>query len=272
MDMNCRNAADAAAATDDTADAPHRILQPDQGMATGHMPVTAAAALPAVSVAVFAYNEENLIEACLDSIAGCAGEADISVHVLVNGCTDRTEEIVRRRAAARPDVHPVIIRLGDKANAWNHYTHSVAQESAAMHCFIDGDMTIAKGSVAALLRAFADDPSANGCAALPMGRRREAYRRKLAHKREMSGNFYALRGTFLNGFRDRGIRLPVGMFGEDGLVTSLAKFGLDLGPFEEWRVTSCSGAQYHYASLSPFRLSDWRIFGFPLFGVMGPHA
>jgi len=34
MDMNCRNAADAAAATDDTADAPHRILQPDQGMAT----------------------------------------------------------------------------------------------------------------------------------------------------------------------------------------------------------------------------------------------
>lgn len=188
--------------------------------------------LPPVSVAVFAYNEAKLITACLDSIQACLDEVDLSVYVLINGCSDRTEQIVRAYAATHPNVHPIVLQLGDKANAWNHYTHDLAAQGAVMHAFIDGDMTITRGSMAALLRAFSDNPFANGCAALPVGDRRRviAYRRKLWNNREMSGNFYALRGSFLNEVRRRGIRVPVGMFGEDGLVTSLTRWNLDRPP------------------------------------------
>jgi len=146
--------------------------------------------LPSVSVAVFAYNEAQLIAACLDSIEACSGEAELSIFVLINGCTDQTEQIVRDYAATHPNVHPIVLRLGDKSNAWNHYTHEVSRRDANMHAFIDGDVAITPGSMAALLRSFDADPVANGCAALPVGHRTRvmAYRRKLSNNREMSGN------------------------------------------------------------------------------------
>ena len=217
--------------------------------------------MPAVSVAVFAYNEEKLIAACLDSIQACSGEADLSISVLINGCTDRTESIVRDYAVAHPNVYPIVIRLGDKANAWNHYTHQASGRDALMHAFVDGDVTVTPGSMAALLRAFDADPVANGCAALPVGQRSRvvAYRRKLSANREMSGNFYALRGSFLDDIRRRDIRVPIGMFGEDGLVTALTRWNLNRGPDDCRRVTFCEDAGFEYEGLSLWRPSHVRI-------------
>ncbi len=214
-----------------------------------------------LSVAVFAYNEEQSIEVCLASIEACADEADLNIFVLVNGSRDRTEQIVRAYAARWPNVHPIVIAPGDKANAWNHYTHQIAPESADAHAFIDGDMTITRGSMAALLRAFRDDPSANGCAALPVcGRNLEKYRDKIRTNREIFGNFYAIRGTYLKEFRRRNIRLPFGMFGEDGLVTTLLRWNLNMrGDRDDCRITVAEGAGFCYEPLSWARLSHWRI-------------
>jgi glycosyltransferase involved in cell wall biosynthesis len=217
--------------------------------------------LPAVSVAVFVYNEANLIAACLDSIEACSGEAALSIFVLINGCTDRTDSIVRDYAVAHPNVHPIVIRLGDKANAWNYYTHQASGREAIMHAFIDGDVTITPGSITALLRTFDEDPAANGCAALPVGHRPRvmAYRRKLSANREMSGNFYALRGSFVDEIRRRNIRVPIGMFGEDGLVTALTRWNLDRGPDDCRRVTFCEDAGFEYEGLSLWQPSHLRI-------------
>ena len=217
--------------------------------------------LPPVSVAVFAYNEAKLIAACLESIETCASEVDLSVFVMINGCTDRTEQIVRDYAASHPNVHPIVLRLGDKANAWNHYTHEASRQGVVMHAFIDGDVTITPGSMTALVRAFDADPEANGCAALPVGDRHRvmAYRRKLSTNREMSGNFYALRGSFVDEIRRRKIRVPIGMFGEDGLVTALARWNLDRGPDDVRRVTFCEDAGFEYEGLSLWRPSHVRI-------------
>jgi glycosyltransferase involved in cell wall biosynthesis len=217
--------------------------------------------LPPVSVAVFAYNEAKLIAACLDSIEACANEADLSIYVMINGCTDRTEQIVRDYAATHPNVHPIVLRLGDKANAWNHYVHEASPRDAVLHAFIDGDVTITQGSMAALLRTFDVDPVANGCAALPVGSRNRVrdYRRKLSTNREMSGNFYALRGSFVGEFRRRDVRVPIGMFGEDGLVTALTRWNLNRGPDDVRRVTFSEHAGFRYEGLSLWRPSHVRI-------------
>lgn len=217
---------------------------------------------PKVSVAVFAYNEEDGITAALDRLDACGAEADITVHVLINGCTDGTERVVRAFRPARIAVVPVVIARGDKANAWNHYVHEVAPPDAAIHVFTDGDMLVSPGSVAAFLRRFEEVPEADGCAGLPVtGRSREAFRAKLVARHEMAGNLYALRGACVMEFRARGVRLPFGIFGEDGLVTALVKHRLDMrGRLDDARVTAAEGAGFAFPPLSPWRPGDWRIY------------
>jgi glycosyltransferase involved in cell wall biosynthesis len=213
------------------------------------------------SVAVFAYNEAALIGACLDSILGEGDAGNLVIHVLINGCTDRTEEVVKAYAARHSHVFPVSILLGDKANAWNHYVHDIAPE-ADFHCFIDGDMTIVRRSLAGLAQCFAEHPEATAAAGLPVsGRNRDAFRQKLIRNRELAGNFYALRGRAIDTLRTRLVRLPIGIFGEDGLVTTLIKWDIDpLGPCHETRVVPCPDAGFRFDSLSLFRPGDWRTY------------
>lgn len=218
--------------------------------------------LPTVSLCVFAYNEEASITACLDAIGACAGEGALTAHVMINGCTDRTEEVVRAYRPRGFSVVPVVIRLGDKANAWNVYTHEVAPAEVDFHVYTDGDMEMRPGSIAGFAERFAAEPEAWGCAALPVtGRSREAFRAQLQAERWMAGNLYALRREALLAFRAKGVRLPRGIFGEDGLVTTLVKYGLDtLGPRVDARVTATEQGGFAFRALEPWRLRDWRIY------------
>lgn len=215
-----------------------------------------------VSVAVFAYNEEDRIERALDHLLACRDEAELVVHVLINGCTDKTEELVRARAAVEPIIHPVVIRPGDKANAWNVYVHKVGPPDAAIHVFTDGDVAVSEGSIAAFLRRFREVPQADGCAGVPhSGRSRRELRRRIVELGEMYGNLYALRGSWVAETRRRGIRLPFGLIGEDGLVASLVKSGLDpASGFDKRRHTWTDDASYSFDQLSPANLRDWRIY------------
>ncbi|MCO6417741.1 glycosyltransferase [Siccirubricoccus sp. KC 17139] len=217
---------------------------------------------PIVSIAVFAYNEEAGIAACLDAIGACAAEARLRIYVLINGCRDRTEEVVRAYRPAGFELVPVVIQRGDKANAWNHYTHEVAPEDAAIHVFTDADVMIAPGSIAGFLAAFAAAPEADACAGLPVsGRTRAAFRANLVREKFVAGNLYALRDRCVMAFRRRGLRLPFGMFGEDGLVGTLIKWNLDTrGERDDRRIIACEAAGFSYPSLSPFRPGDWRIY------------
>ncbi|WP_426955499.1 glycosyltransferase [Muricoccus radiodurans] len=217
---------------------------------------------PRVSVAVFAYNEERTITACLDALGALTGEAALTVHVLANGCTDGTEAVLRAYRPQGFTLQPAIIARGDKANAWNTYVHELAPHDAALHVFTDGDMTAAPGSIAGFLERFSAEPEANGCAALPIsGRSRDKFREKLVQRREMAGNLYALRGSTVAAFRETGVRLPFGMFGEDGLVTALVKHDLDLRrPRNDRRVTATTAGGFAYPPLSPWSLRDWRIY------------
>ena len=69
---------------------------------------TVTTAIDALHVVVPARNEEKLLPRCLDSIEAAGSrlqaqhpEITISVCVVLDGCTDRSERLVRRRSAVR---------------------------------------------------------------------------------------------------------------------------------------------------------------------------
>src|SRR5262245_22728798 len=95
--------------------------------------------MPPPHIAVFAHNEERRIARCLESLTWATREPEaVHVKVLINGSTDRTEQIVRDWAANHSNVEPVVIAVGDKANAWNTYAYS-GLDFSRNHYFLDGD-------------------------------------------------------------------------------------------------------------------------------------
>lgn len=212
-------------------------------------------------VAVFAYNEEKRIIACLETLASAAPGRALTIFVLANGCTDRTEDIVRRYARQRRDLTLVSIALGDKAHAWNHYVHELAPDRE-IHFFIDGDVEACPEALLRLHTALEQHPHAQAAAALPAsGRSRETTQRHMLAERGLAGNLYALRGDFVSRLRARRARLPVGFIWEDGLVGALVKWNLEpKGRWDDDHVVPCPNAMFRFRSLSWSRPTDWRTY------------
>jgi glycosyltransferase involved in cell wall biosynthesis len=213
------------------------------------------------SVCIFAYNEQEHILECIESISNAAPDIPVLINVIANGCTDLTVPIVRQYAESHPGTRLVVLDQGDKANAWNHYVHIVAPPTD-LHVFVDGDVRIARNSLRELAVAAATETQARAFACVPQsGRSRRSFHRKIVSNRELAGNFYALRDGVIQAFRARQVRLPIGMFGEDGLVTMLVKCDLDpLSPLIEERVHPCENAAFGFDSLSWLNPKDWRTF------------
>jgi glycosyltransferase involved in cell wall biosynthesis len=214
-------------------------------------------------VMVLAHNEERHIAGCIDSIFTSDRDARFQVFVMANGCTDATESIVLSYAMRCPQVHLVSIPLGDKCNAWNVFIH----ETVPTHCpdrdvyfFMDGDARAVPGSFSAMARALKQDAYANAASAAPAsGRNAERDREGLLRAHGLVANLYALRRSFVERLRGTGVRLPLKLEGDDGLLGALIKW--DLEPerqgFDRSRIVPCPDAGFEFESLSPLRLADW---------------
>src|SRR6478609_1803370 len=128
-------------------------------------------------VMVLAHNEERHIAACLDSVFAADPGYKFDVYVMANGCTDRTEDIVRGYSRLRPEVHLVSIAMGDKCNAWNVFIH----ETVPMHCpgraayfFMDGDARAVPRSFSAMHGALEANAYAHAASAVPASGRNVA--------------------------------------------------------------------------------------------------
>lgn len=189
------------------------------------------AALP-VAVVVLAHNEERRIAACLRSLP--LDDAGFAIHVVVNGSTDGTAAIVEGFAARHPQLTLHNWAEGGKARSWNRIILDHLAPGHPAIVLVDGDAEVAPGSIAALVSALAQHPEANAAAALPLnGRRVEHYRSQMIATHGLFGDLHALRGSFVDRMRAAGIRLPVDLIGDDGLVGALAK--TDLDPLAAWR-------------------------------------
>jgi len=213
------------------------------------------------AVCVFAYNEERGITACLDSVLSAGAAGSTRVYVVANGCSDGTEALVEGYAKSHPQVTLVPLRLGDKSNAWNVFVHEVAPE-ADVCFFVDGDVRVCEGAFERLAAALEASPGANAAAAVPARGRSKAWQEALVCEHHLIlGNLYALRGEFVARARDGHVRFPIGYIGDDGLITSLAKWNLDpQGPFLEERVAPCPEAKFTFSSLSYRSLRDWKLY------------
>ncbi len=215
-------------------------------------------------VMVLAHNEEKHIVACLDSLFDGEPRQPLEVFVMANGCTDRTEELTRAYAERRPEVHLVPIALGDKCNAWNVFIHDIVPSRCpdrSVYFFMDGDARSMPGSLAVMAAALHAEPHAHAASAPPASGRNVAHdRRELLEERGLVANLYALRGSFVPRLVADGVRLPLKLEGDDGLIGALVKWDLDPkgNAFDHKRIVPCANAGFEFESVSPFSLSGVR--------------
>jgi hypothetical protein len=236
------------------------------GVTLSRISASAAPTRPRWTLAVFAHNESGRIQAALRSIATAAGGQDVTVVVLANGCTDTTREEVRACASLLPDLWLADIALADKANAWNTFVHElIAPEGMGEleTCFfMDGDVTLRPDALVLLAAALAGHPGATAAGGMPAGGRdKAAWRERMVRNGTLAGNLYALRGRFVADVRQRAIRMPVGLIGEDLFLSWLVASQLGRPrPEDGAQCIFCANAEFAFRSLSPFRVSDYRTY------------
>lgn len=203
------------------------------------------AAPPRICIAVLAHNEARRIGACLASLPG--PEAEVAIHVVVNGSTDGTAAVAAEAAAARPNLFVHDYPDPGKARSWNRFVFEELRAFSPVHVFVDGDAQVAPGSVEALAEALAAHPEANAASGLPLnGRSAAAYRQALIAGHGLFGDLYALRGTFLARMKAQGIRLPEDLVGDDSLIGALAKTNLrSEAAWDDRRIVPCPGAGFY---------------------------
>lgn len=106
-----------------------------------------------ISVCIPAYNEENLIKRCLESVSSQKGVEISEILVGINSSTDRTKEIVEKYAEIDPRVRVVDSPKG-KANAWNALNAAAKNN---LRIFQDGDCIALPGSYLQLLNLLQDN-------------------------------------------------------------------------------------------------------------------
>lgn len=187
---------------------------------------------------------------------------DFPVYVLANGCTDSTESIVEQFALQHPTLELVSLAVADKASAWNHYVHHLAPQRD-IHFFVDGDVEICDEGCSRLQESLAAAPEAVAAGGLPAsGRTRVAWSDSMLRMGRLAGGFYALRGDFFNQIRGAEVIIPVGLVGDDLLVTCLAKGWLHAGGLNRpsQRVRLSADALFRFDSMSRRNPGHWPMY------------
>lgn len=214
------------------------------------------------SIAVFAHNEERSIANALRSIIAAAdGLSEFRITVLANGCTDDTRGAVRRFAAREPRVQLVEIALGDKCNAWNTYVYDLLDDSPAQF-FMDGDVRCSSHAIATMRAKLLASDHATAIAGVPCsGRSRLFYQTYIEKWGWLYGNLYGVKRTQLQNLVAAGLRLPLGLRGNDHFITRFMHS--DLAPpwaEDRRRVIFDPNAGYLFDRLMPFRPRDIRLY------------
>ena len=224
-------------------------------------------ARPSWSLAVFAHNESGRIRQALESIVQAAGDNDVEVWVLANGCTDSTTEDVRACTSVLPNLWLAEIDVADKANAWNVYVHDLITSERAgeieTYFFMDGDVRLERDALGLLAAALSSVPTAQAAGGMPAsGRDRASWRARMVRNGTLAGNLYALRASFVDRVRQARVRVPIGLVFEDSLVSWLVatKFGQTRWRPENPQCIFCANAEFSFRSMSPMRPGDYPVY------------
>lgn len=178
-----------------------------------------------ISIAIFAYNEEDNIERCIRSVFSSTRSPEkLEVKVIINGTRDSTKDIVEKLTYEFPGLSFLDIEMGDKSNAWNVFVYGI-QDFKKKFYFLDGDNWLPAYSLDFINEAF-DTDIFNAIAPTPIGIS-ESLREMLVRNKFISGNFYGVSGSFLeNLVIKHQFKLPIGFIGDDSLVMYLLQEGI----------------------------------------------
>ena len=212
---------------------------------------------PNCSVAVFAHNEAAHIAACLVSLQRSGLGLNDTIFVLINGSTDDTETVVAHMAEQDARIRPVVLTLGDKANAWSYYVNHLASPGTQLHVFVDGDIRVSPDAILAIRALLSEHPEALAASTLPKGGRMACrWSERVLREHGMPGNFYALRGETLARIKALSVNIPVGMIGDDPLLRWLILNNFSPnGSAERSRIRPVPEAYFEYTSIPR---TNWR--------------
>jgi hypothetical protein len=196
-----------------------------------------------ISIGIFAYNEASRIGATLASLrdqdlfdARLLPDTGIEIVVLPNGCRDNTAQIAAEATATLfAGLAQVAARVENlpepgKSRTWNRYVHDLADPSADILIFMDGDIELVGAhTLRDLVTTLNAHPEA--FASVDVILKDIAFKQNLSAREKMSlaaseltrsgppklaGSLYAARGSVV-----RGIWMPVGLLVEDGYLKAM---------------------------------------------------
>ncbi len=181
-----------------------------------------------VVVCLFAHNEEKCIRQTVLSLLEGNPGLSLCIKVYLNGCTDRSLEIVEELAGIYPCVEPVVIAEASKVAAWNQ---AFSENTEEILFFGDGDVTTEKGAISGMLAIFAEEKNIElaCCTTSPMSKGLLWQQQVIGllqiplQQDFLTGHFYALRRErFVAHFSRFGLAgIPAGIVGDDAFLDRL---------------------------------------------------
>ena len=158
---------------------------------------------------------------------------------------------------------PILVRvwhigLGDKAHAWNVFTHYIWPGSNIAY-FIDGYAQVRPNALIRIEEGLNSAASAWGATGVPTtGRGAESMRLNMIRNGGIHGNLYAIRGHVMMGLRKLGFRLPLGLYRTDPVLGAAISFGLDPSnnDWDPTRILVVPEATWSVRPLSPWQIKD----------------
>lgn len=199
-----------------------------------------------ISIGIFAYQEEGRIGAMLESLfeqtvftSPTESEANIEwhLHIIPNGCTDKTAEVARTaitlgaaNSKTRIATHINVIDKPGKSNAWNIFIHEISSSKTDLFFFFDADIfSIENNIIRAALACFASNEKIAVVVNTPTKRftppapwnplvwlSKQASRGNEGEPSGLCGHFYASRAALL-----RDIWVPIGLSVDDGFIYNM---------------------------------------------------
>ena len=187
-----------------------------------------------IGVCILAYNEQKHISETIHAILNGNQDIEFNITVYANGCTDKTEEIVKTLCRSFSNLRLRVLPIASKPLAWNTAFH---ENKYPIIIFSDGDIEPEPGSVRTLANFLKSNPSLSLVSYqlwpkkhnLSVSQRIVGFAQIPLNQNFLTGTFYAIRRKdFEKTFRAKGINgIPQNVIGEDLFlerITDKSKF------------------------------------------------
>lgn len=180
-------------------------------------------------VCILAHNEAANIENTINCIASSSAAINFNILVYANGCTDATEDIVKKISIEKKNVFLRHIDTASKPNAWNTAFNENDNE---IIIFSDGDVCPEPDAIIRIQQVFEKDNASYaliGCSVVPANKgiglqqKIVGFMQLPLYEDFLSGAFYAIkRNDFIENFATKGMKgLPLGIVAEDAYIQAL---------------------------------------------------